>query len=58
MKNIVVLIFGSGSNLQVIIDVCGWKQINGILCVVFSNKVDVFGFECVCLVGILVYVLV
>ena len=31
MKNIVVLISGSGSNLQAIIDACGRKQINGTL---------------------------
>ena len=30
MKNIVVLISGSGSNLQAIIDACGRKQINGL----------------------------
>ena len=38
MKNIVVLISGSGSNLQAIIDACGRKQINGTLRAVFSNK--------------------
>lgn len=40
MKNIVVLISGSGSNLQAIIDACGRKQINGTLRAVFSNKAD------------------
>ena len=35
MKNIVVLISGSGSNLQAIIDACGRKQINGT-CVRYS----------------------
>lgn len=37
-----------------IIDVCEVKKIKGIFRVVFSNKVDVFGFECVREVGILV----
>lgn len=45
MKNIVVLISGSGSNLQAIIDACGRKQINGTLRAVFSNKADAFGLE-------------
>lgn len=45
MKNIVVLISGSGSNLQAIIDACGQKQINGTLRAVFSNKADAFGLE-------------
>ena len=35
MKNIVVLISGSGSNLRAIIDACGRKQINGT-CVRYS----------------------
>lgn len=45
MKNIVVLISGSGSNLQAIIDACARKQIGGTLRAVFSNKADAFGLE-------------
>lgn len=56
--NIVVFIFGNGSNLQVIIDVCKINKIKGIVWVVFSNKVDVFGFECVCQVGIVMYMFI
>ncbi len=52
MKNIVVLISGSGSNLQAIIDACGRKQINGTLRAVFSNKADAFGLERARLAGI------
>lgn len=43
MKNIVVLVSGSGSNLQAIIDACQQKKINGTISAVFSNKADVFG---------------
>lgn len=45
MKNIVVLISGSGSNLQAIIDACEQQKINGTIRAVFSNKADVFGLE-------------
>ncbi|WP_437886964.1 phosphoribosylglycinamide formyltransferase [Phytobacter sp. V91] len=45
MKNIVVLISGSGSNLQAIIDACKQKKINGTIRAVFSNKADAFGLE-------------
>ncbi|VDR25463.1 Phosphoribosylglycinamide formyltransferase [Raoultella terrigena] len=45
MKNIVVLISGSGSNLQAMIDACARKQIGGTLRAVFSNKADAFGLE-------------
>jgi len=45
MKNIVVLVSGSGSNLQAIIDACQQKKINGTISAVFSNKTDVFGLE-------------
>ncbi|WP_032983618.1 formyltransferase family protein, partial [Cronobacter malonaticus] len=43
MKRIVVLISGSGSNLQAIIDACAQKKINGVISAVFSNKADAFG---------------
>ncbi|MDR0806532.1 MAG: phosphoribosylglycinamide formyltransferase [Enterobacteriaceae bacterium] len=43
MKNIVVLISGSGSNLQAIIDACNSGQINGKISAVFSNVPDAYG---------------
>ncbi|CCJ76321.1 Phosphoribosylglycinamide formyltransferase [Cronobacter muytjensii 530] len=36
MKRIVVLISGSGSNLQAIIDACAQKKIHGVISAVFS----------------------
>ncbi|MDK1252752.1 phosphoribosylglycinamide formyltransferase [Cronobacter dublinensis] len=45
MKRIVVLISGSGSNLQAIMDACAQKKINGVISAVFSNKADAFGLE-------------
>ncbi|EOW6645794.1 phosphoribosylglycinamide formyltransferase [Cronobacter muytjensii] len=45
MKRIVVLISGSGSNLQAIIDACAQKKIHGVISAVFSNKADAFGLE-------------
>lgn len=44
-KSIVVLISGSGSNLQAIIDAIGSGQINGRISAVLSNKADVFGLK-------------
>lgn len=43
MKNIVVLISGSGSNLQAIIDACQSGAINGTIRAVFSNVSDAYG---------------
>lgn len=43
--NIVVLISGNGSNLQVIIDACKSGKIAGTLRAVFSNKADAFGLQ-------------
>ncbi|SUB83342.1 Phosphoribosylglycinamide formyltransferase [Pragia fontium] len=43
MKNIVVLISGSGSNLQAIIDACRNGQINGNIKAVFSNVPEAYG---------------
>ncbi|CCQ12299.1 Phosphoribosylglycinamide formyltransferase [Pseudoalteromonas luteoviolacea B = ATCC 29581] len=40
---IVVLISGSGSNLQAIIDACQNGQINGSIAAVISNKADAYG---------------
>lgn len=40
---IVVLISGSGSNLQAIIDACKSGQINGSIAAVISNKADAYG---------------
>ncbi|KMT66374.1 phosphoribosylglycinamide formyltransferase [Catenovulum maritimum] len=42
-KKIVVLISGSGSNLQAIIDACISQQINGVISAVISNKADAYG---------------
>lgn len=43
MKKIVVLISGSGSNLQSIIDACQHHQIDGQIAAVISNKSDAYG---------------
>ena len=43
MKNIVVLISGSGSNLQSIIDACQRNEIDGQIVAVVSNKSDAYG---------------
>lgn len=44
-KRIVVLISGSGSNLQAIIDRCANEQIAGEICAVLSNRADAYGLE-------------
>lgn len=44
-KKIVVMISGSGTNLQAIIDGCTTKLINGEVVAVISNKPDVYGLE-------------
>ena len=41
--SLVVLISGSGSNLQAIIDQCANNSINASICRVISNKADVKG---------------
>lgn len=45
MKKIVVLVSGSGSNLQAIIDACQQHQINGQVVAVISNKAGVYALE-------------
>lgn len=45
MKRIVVLVSGSGSNLQAIMDACQQDRINGSVVAVFSNKASAFGLE-------------
>ncbi len=45
MKKIVVLISGSGSNLQAIIDAQTSGRISGKLCGVIANKPDAFGLQ-------------
>ena len=45
MKRIVVLISGSGSNLQAIIDACQRGRLNAEIVAVFSNKADAFGLQ-------------
>jgi phosphoribosylglycinamide formyltransferase-1 len=42
-KKIVVLISGSGSNLQAIMDAIDAKRINGSIACVISNKADAYG---------------
>ena len=44
-KRIVVLISGSGSNLQAIIDAVNANRINGKIEMVISNKADAYGLE-------------
>lgn len=45
MKRIVVLISGSGTNMQAIIEACHAGKINGEVVAVVSNKADVGGLE-------------
>ncbi|MTC59194.1 phosphoribosylglycinamide formyltransferase [Providencia rustigianii] len=45
MKNIVVLISGSGSNLQSMIDACQCGEISGQIVAVISNKNDAYGLQ-------------
>ena len=45
MLKIIVLISGSGSNLQAIIDACSAKIINGCVIGVISNKANAYGLE-------------
>ncbi|WP_404340438.1 phosphoribosylglycinamide formyltransferase [Pseudoalteromonas mariniglutinosa] len=42
---LVVLISGSGSNLQAIIDACSRGEINAEIAAVISNKADAFGLQ-------------
>ncbi|UXI01889.1 phosphoribosylglycinamide formyltransferase [Photobacterium sp. TY1-4] len=53
MKNIVVLISGSGSNLQALIDACAEGRLpNARIAAVLSNKADAYGLERARLAGI------
>lgn len=45
MKNIVVLVSGSGSNLQAILDACNTNINVAKVSAVFSNKEDAFGLQ-------------
>lgn len=45
MKKIVVLISGSGTNLQAIMDACFAGKINAEICTVISNKADAYGLQ-------------
>lgn len=45
MKRIVVLISGSGSNMQAIVEACQAGRIAGQVVGVISNKADVAGLE-------------
>lgn len=42
-KRLVVLISGSGSNLQALIDACSAQTLNAEIVAVFSNKADAYG---------------
>ncbi|EMI7476671.1 phosphoribosylglycinamide formyltransferase [Morganella morganii] len=42
-KRLVVLISGSGSNLQALIDACSSQTLNAEIVAVFSNKADAYG---------------
>ncbi|HDF2341077.1 TPA: phosphoribosylglycinamide formyltransferase [Morganella morganii] len=42
-KRLVVLISGSGSNLQALIDACNAQALNAEIVAVFSNKADAYG---------------
>ena len=44
-SRLVVLISGSGSNLQAIIDACNNGEINANIAAVISNKADAYGLE-------------
>ena len=52
MKSIVVLISGSGSNLQAILDAVASGFIAGRVCAVISNKAGVYGLERAQLAGV------
>ncbi|MGB2078381.1 MAG: phosphoribosylglycinamide formyltransferase [Vibrio sp.] len=45
MKKILVLISGSGSNLQSLIDASEAGRLEGEICAVISNKADAYGLE-------------
>jgi len=57
MKSIVVLISGSGSNLQAILDACETGFIAGRVSAVISNKAGVYGLERAALAGVQTLVL-
>jgi len=44
-RNIAVLISGSGSNLQALIDACSDESFPGKICLVISNKKDAYGLD-------------
>ena len=45
MVNIAVLVSGSGTNLQAIIDACEKNEINGKVKVVISNRKKAYGLK-------------
>lgn len=57
MKSIVVLISGSGSNLQAILDACQTGFIAGRVSAVISNKAGVYGLERAAAAGVKTLVL-
>ncbi|WP_258240568.1 phosphoribosylglycinamide formyltransferase [Pseudidiomarina homiensis] len=52
MKRIVVLISGSGTNMQAIVEACAQQRIDGEVVGVISNKADVGGLEKAAAAGI------
>lgn len=52
MKRIVVLISGSGTNMQAIVDACQQQRIDGEVVAVISNKANVGGLEKAATAGI------
>ena len=42
---LVVLISGSGSNLQAIVDACNTAQLHAVVAAVVSNRQDAFGLQ-------------
>lgn len=57
MKRIVVLISGSGTNMQAIVEACQQQRIDGEVVGVISNKADVGGLEKAAAAGIATAVL-
>lgn len=57
MPNIVVLISGSGSNLQAILDACEAGEIPGRIAAVISNRPNAYGLERARLAGVAAHVI-
>ncbi|MEL7400992.1 MAG: phosphoribosylglycinamide formyltransferase, partial [Pseudomonadota bacterium] len=57
MPNIVVLISGSGSNLQAILDACEAGEIPGRIAAVISNRPNAYGLQRARLAGVAAHVI-